>query len=255
MLPRTALLLSLAVALSASPAAGQDESEFAPWIAKLREADPAQQEIGRRVLLARGTPALADLRRAAPATDDRDARARLIAVIREIERREPHGLFFFAGMPKMRLTLDLVNGDAFRYAVSVRNRGDKAVVLWPYLGLRVLDADGKEVAPSTRTGRFGRRGSANILEGVRFVTLEPGKTWSFQEGLKRYMHDPDWITGWRLPRPGTYTLEFTYAFDRDAQKKRCDPAWKLLDDPAQPWNKALAFQHTFRTEMRVTQRA
>ncbi|MHC4493920.1 MAG: hypothetical protein ACYTDU_20180 [Planctomycetota bacterium] len=170
---KIALLLWTAVALSASLAAGQDQSELAPWIAKLRDADPAQQEIARRVLLARGTPALAELRRALPASGDAEAKARLTGVIREIERREPHGLFFHVGMPKMRLTLDLVNGEAFRYAVTVRNRGDKTVVLWPYLKLRLLDAAGNEVARTTRIGRFGRRRSENLLEDIRFVTLEP----------------------------------------------------------------------------------
>jgi len=250
--PKIAFLLWIAVALSASLAAGQDQSEFAPWITKLQDPDPAQQEIGRRVLLARGTPTLADLRRALPACGDAETKARLVSVIREIERREPHGLFFHAGMPKMRLTLDLVRGDAFRYALTVRNRGDKAVVLWPYFRLRVLDTAGNEVAPATRIGRFGLRRSENVLEGIRFVTIEPGKAWSFKESVARYMHDPEWITGWKLPKPGTYTLEFTYEYDRAAQKQRCDPKWKLLDDPAQPWNKAPAFKHTFRTEMRVT---
>jgi hypothetical protein len=249
---KLAYLLCMAVLLAAPRAAGQDEGQFARWIAKLRDADPGQQEIGRRILLARGTPALAELRRAAAADGDADVKARLLAVVREIERREPHGLFFFAGMPKMHLTLDLVNGDAFRYAVTVRNRSDKTVVLWPYLRLRVLDDRGKEVGPASRLGRFGLRRTGNLLEGIKFVTLEPGKAWSLKESLARYMHDPAWIVGWKLPRPGTYTLEFTYAFDRDAVKAKCDPGWKLLNDPAQPWNKALAFEHTFRTEMRVT---
>jgi hypothetical protein len=89
------------------------------------------------------------------------------------------------------------------------------------------------------------------LAGVRFVVLKPGETWSFREGLKRYMHAAQSITGWQLPGPGRYTLEFTYHFDRAAQKKRCDPGWKLLDDPAQPWNKALELRHRFTTEMSV----
>ena len=65
------------------------------------------------------------------------------------------------------------------------------------------------------------------------------------------MHDPEWIAGWNVPGPGVYTLEFTYSFDRAAAKKRCDPKWKPLDDPKQPWNKALELTHTFRAEMRV----
>ncbi len=48
-----------------------------------------------------------------------------------------------------------------------------------------------------------------------------------------------------------YTLELTYAFDRAAAKKRCDPKWKPLDDPEQPWNQALELKHTFRIELRV----
>jgi hypothetical protein len=250
--PKTALLLWIAVALLASLTAGQDQkSEFAPWIAKLLDADPAVQESGRRILLARGTPALAALRRAREATDDPGAKGRLTGVIQRIELREPHGLLFNAGMPKMRLTVGLVNSAEFKFAVSVRNRGDKTVVLWPYLKLRVLDAAGNEVARTSRIGRFGLRRSANVLEGIRFATIAPGRAWSFQESLVRYTHDPDWMTGWKLPKAGTYTLEFTYEFDRAAQKKRCDPKWELLDDPAQPWNRALAFKHVFRTEMVV----
>ena len=38
------------------------------------------------------------------------------------------------------------------------------------------------------------------------MTLAQGKTWSFPERLARYMHDPEWITGWKLPKPGTYLL-------------------------------------------------
>jgi hypothetical protein len=251
MLPKTALLLWIALALLASTGAGQEHDEFAPWIAKLLDADQAVQESGRRILLARGTPALAALRRARQAADDPGAKTRLSAVIQRIELREPHGLLFQAGMPKMRLTLGLVNSAAFKYAVTVRNRGDKTVVLWPYLRLRVLDAAGHEVVRTSRIGRFGRRPNGNLLEGIRFVTLAPDRAWSFQESLVRYAHDPEWITGWKLPRAGTYTLEFTYEYDRAAQKRRCDPKWELLDDPEQPWNKALAFKHTFRAELRV----
>jgi hypothetical protein len=243
------IMLWMAVALVAVSVAG--EGEFDRWIEKLQSADRAEQERGRRILLARGTPALAALRRARLAAADPAVKARLSGVIQAIERREPHGLRFQAGMPKMRLELDHVNGKEFKYAVTVRNLSDKTVVLWPYLRLRVLDADGKEVAFALRRGRFGLRRTENLLEDVKFVTLEPGKTWSFMEGLALYTHDPEWIAGWKLPRAGTYTLEFTYEYDRATQKKKCDPKWKLLDDPAQPWNKALEFKHTFRTEMRV----
>ncbi len=251
MLPKTAVLVWIFLALLAATGAGQAQDEFAPWIAKLLDKDPEVQEIGQRILLVRGTPALAALRRAREATEDPDAKARLTGLIQRIEQREPHGLLFQAGLPKMRLTLGLVNSASFKYALTVRNRSDKTVVLWPFFRLRVLDADGREVGPTSRIGRFGARRSKNLLAGIRFKTLEPGKSWSFQESLARYMHDPDWITGWKLPKAGTYTLEFTYEYDRAVQKKRCDPKWELLDDPDQPWNRALEFKHVFRTEMSV----
>ena len=121
----------------------------------------------------------------------------------------------------------------------------------PYLALRVLDADGNEVKPARRLGRFGRRRSGCYLERVKFVTRAPGEAWSLEESLTRYMHDADLITGWTLARAGTYTLEFTYHFDRAARKKRCDPRWKPLHDPERAWNKAIELKHVFRTEMRV----
>ena len=65
------------------------------------------------------------------------------------------------------------------------------------------------------------------------------------------MHDPQWITGWKLPAAGTYTLVFSYAFDRAAWKKRGDQNWKPLNDPKQPWNLAPEFEHSFTCELRV----
>jgi hypothetical protein len=65
------------------------------------------------------------------------------------------------------------------------------------------------------------------------------------------MHDEKCIEGWEVPEPGTYTIEFTYRFDRAAAKKGCDPAWQAIDDPQQPWNRALEMTHVFRAEMAV----
>jgi hypothetical protein len=238
-LPLLALLILL-------PSARGDEELVALWLGKLTGQDTSKHELAKSVLVRQGTPALPQLRGALGTAPGKAAQARIAAVIREIEKREPHGIAFDAGMPKMRIFLDMVNEDRFECVIRVRNRSEKTVVLWPFLSLRVLDRK--------RIGRWGVRKSANHLEDVRFVTLAPGKTWSIATGLKRYMHDPRFITGWRLPEAGTYTLELTYHYDRAAQKKRCDPNWKLLDDPKQLWNKALETKHTFTAEMRVEKR-
>ncbi|MHC4224594.1 MAG: hypothetical protein ACYSX0_21725 [Planctomycetota bacterium] len=250
---RRALLLLALLALLPPPAYG-DEELVALWLGKLTGQDKSKHELARNVLARQGTPALPQLREALGEAPGKEAHDRVAAVIREIEMREPHGIAFDAGMPKMRIFLDMVNEDRFEYVIRVRNRSEKSVVLWPFLSLRVLDSKGEEVGPSQRIGRWGLRKSANLLEEVRFVTLAPGKAWSIATGLKRYVHDPDFITGWQLPAAGTYTLELTYHYDRATQKKRCDPKWELLDDPKQPWNRALEMKHTFTAEMKVDKR-
>ncbi|MHC4952837.1 MAG: hypothetical protein ACYTGZ_03035 [Planctomycetota bacterium] len=221
-------------------------------IHQLSSEDAAVRKRARASLLWMGTPALPKLREAEKGTKDKEFKARLTAIIQEIVKREPHGLKFHVGMPKMRLTLDLVRGREFRYAVTVTNHGDKEVVLYPYLSLRVLDPAGKPVKYARHLGRGGRRrGNKNPLETIKFVTVKPGERWSFTESVAQYMHDPKFINGWQIPKAGKYTLEFTYSFDRDALKKRCDPDWELLDHPKSLWNRALTMTHTFRGEMKV----
>jgi len=223
--------------------------EFDSLIGKLR--DPETRESATRVLVARGTPALGELRAAAA---DPGIKECVEAIVKEIEKREPHGLRFNAGVPKMRLTLAYVNSDDMSLSVSVRNLGPETLVLWPYFSMRILDANGAEVKKSVHLGRWGRGRSARWLEGVEYVTLEPGRNWGFTTPLSRYMHDDTWIEGWEVPEPGTYTIELTYHFDRAAAKKSCDPKWDALDDPEKPWNRAVEMTHVFTGEMVVAAR-
>jgi hypothetical protein len=244
-----ALLVLLALALPA--AVGEEEDRFAVWLKLLLSPEAADQARAHRVLVAQGTPALPALKKALSEARDEREKARVSAIIGEVEKREPHGLRFNAGMPKMRLTLNLVNGDDFEFALSIRNLGGKPVVLWPYLSLRVLDAKGNQLKIASRIGRYGLRQSENLLEEIPFVTLAPGKIWSAKAKLSRYMYDPPWITSWSVPAAGTYTMEFTYEFDRAAAKKGCKQDWPKLNDPDQPWNKALELKHTFSTTITV----
>ena len=225
--------------LLATTVASADKNLYPKWIAQLRGPD-AQR--AHRSLLRAGTYALKELRRAAHDASSPEAAAlaplakKLIA---DIEKREPHGLLFSAGMPKMALTVATVNSGAFKYAVRVKNKTGRKVKIWPFLRLRLLDAAGNEVKRSQRLGRAGLAGRP-----PQPVTIEPYEIWSFQDSLKRYMHDPDWITGWKIAAPGNYTLEFTYHFDAAAARKRWGP--KGADGDS-----ILAFKHTFTTEMHV----
>ena len=241
----------IALPLLALTALSLPPDDQAIRLASLVGSDPKARDSARRYFLRRGTPMLAALEGAAAAAQGEAEKAVLLGLAKEIRRREPHGLSCHVGLPKMKLTLATVNGRQFDYSVTIENRGAKPVVLLPYLALRVLDSDGNEVKPSSRRGRWGRRRDDHTLGGVEFVTIEPGKRWSFKDRLERYMHDPRWITGWKLPGAGNYTLVFTYSFDRAAWKKRGKQDWKPLNDPKQPWNVAPEFQHSFKVEMRV----
>ncbi len=220
--------------------------QFDALIGKLR--DPATREGAARALVAEGTPALGELRAAAA---DAALKECVDAIVKEIESREPRGLRFHAGVPKMRLTLADVNANDFKLAIGVVNRGTETVVLWPYLSLRLLDAKGQEVKRKLRQGRWGLGRSKRWLEDVEYVTLAPGETWGFTTPLSLYVHDDTWREGWEVREPGTYTVEVTYRFDRARAKKGCDPEWEALDDPEQPWNRALEMTHVFTAEMTV----
>lgn len=222
------LLLALLLCLSV-------EGRYGKWIRQVAESD---DERARGVLLWNGTSALKELEAAAKSSD-KQAKARLEAVIAEIRKREPHGLCFFVGLPKMRLTVDT----PISFVVKVTNKSDKTVVLYPYLTLRLLDADGKEVKRSRKIGRGGLRMHDHPMEGVQFVVLKPGEKWSIKEVLKRYMHDPKWITGWKNPGPGKFTLEFTYSYDRKMAEG--------LKDKKHAAYKALAIKHTFTQALRI----
>jgi len=239
----------LAILLLLPPLARAEEGRYAAHIAGLN--DPQRHDRSRSVLLWIGTPALPELQEALAAAQDPARRKDLEGLIAEIREREPQGLRFECGLPKMRLTLGLVNGKEFQYVLRVRNQSDKTVTLCPYLQLRVLDAAGKEVAPAARRGRWGLLMCDCFLDQLQFVTLQPGETWSVEDGLASYMHDPEFIMDWKLPAAGTYTLEFTYAFDRAATKKRCRAGCEAHDDPKRPWNRALELKHTFTCELKV----
>jgi hypothetical protein len=141
-------------------------------------------------------------------------------------------------VPKKAPTLGQVNWGRFQITVNLKNTGKKDLILWPYLSLEPLDAKGKAVERSRFIGRWGRRSTDSILEGVPFITLGPGKVHKFKFAVSGFFLDADAITGWQLPAAGEYKLVIRYQFDRAAVKKKYGSGCKDLDNAKQPWNRA-----------------
>jgi len=233
-------------------AAWSQAAEFSRYLDLVASGSEADQARGARVLVAQGTPALPEIRARLESSTDKDVRKRLEGIVAAIEAREPHGLRFNLGLPKMRLDLATINAPAPGFVVSIRNRGSKPVVLWPYFELTVLDANGQVVKPVRRRGRWGRRRRGGCyLVDVPFLEIAPGKIWSTKASLADFRLDASALVGWQLPAAGPYTLRLRYSFDRAAAKKRCDPKWKRLNDPKEPWNRALELTHTIEQTVNV----
>ncbi|HEX5135507.1 MAG TPA: hypothetical protein VFY93_00915 [Planctomycetota bacterium] len=223
--------------------------ELDPLLGKLK--DPATREEAARALVEKGTPTLKELKEAAR---DPALKEQVEAIAKEIEAREPRGLRFHVSLPETRLSLAHVNGEDMKVAIGVENRGTETIVLWPYLSLRILDAKGQEVKRCLHIGRWGRGRSKRWLEDLKYIELAPGANWVTLTPLSRFMLDESFIEGWEVPEPGVFTIEVTYRFDRAKVKRTCDPRWDALDDPRQPWNRALEMTHVFTAEMTVAER-
>ena len=116
--------------------------------------------------------------------------------------------------------LDDVNQGRFTISLALKNTSKVDIVLWPYLSVQVLDADGKLVQKSRNLGRWGLIRSPSVLEEVRFVTVKPGKTHTIEFNMKQYMFDADTISAWRLEEPGEHKARLHYAYDRAKVKKK-----------------------------------
>jgi len=213
-------------------------------VAGQAEAREAIVKLGPSVL-----PTLQAARKKATA----ESAKQIDALIAEIRRAEIlKKVRFSIGLPKMPLTLGLVNGRQFKFALRVENLSDGELILWPYLSLKVLDDQGKEVEMNSRRGRFGlRMTDKSLLETTPFRKIAPKKRWSTTQDLQLYTLDPKWICGWKIPAPGTYTLVVTYDYQKAHAAKLCPAGFEKLKDPAQPWNRALELTHSVSVKMKV----
>jgi hypothetical protein len=122
--------------------------------------------------------------------------------------------------------------------IRITNKTAAPVILWPFFDLTVRDVKGNSPKPSSNRGRWGRRSRACFLEGVEFITLEPGKSIERPVRLDPYTHGADAILGWKLAA-GEYTLTARWAFSRKDFIARCRLDCASHSEPRRPWNAAL----------------
>ncbi len=165
------------------------------------------------------------------------------------QQRQP--LTITAVTPANRPTLAQINGGTYQLTVRFENTSDEAIILWPCLSVKIVDANDREIPKATNIGRWGFTTSPSILEGIPFVTLAAGKTHDLPVNLKRYSYDANVVTGWQLPQAGQYELQLSYEYDRAAAKKRYGKGCTTLDDAAKPWNQAVEAKQAMKVKVTV----
>jgi hypothetical protein len=153
-------------------------------------------------------------------------------------------------VPKVPVPLADIQDGNTGITLCFKNEGKQPAVLWPFVGLRVLDAKGKEAAQNMQLGRFGLTLKDCFLEEIPFWTVKPGAVKEIKVGLAPYIHDPRIIHGWDLAA-GKYQLVFTYQYDRKAFKAQCQHGCKHHDNPERPWNKAIEMKQTVKANLTV----
>ena len=154
--------------------------------------------------------------------------------------------------PVAALTLREVNQRDFCLHVQLKNSGSKTLTLWPYLSVEIIDSRGKAVPRSMNLGRFGFRSTPSIIEGMPFVSLDPGGVHEIEINLKQYRFDPKVITGWQFSRPGKYEITLIYVYDRTRAKIAYGKGCGNLDRADAPWNLAMEIRETKRVALRIT---
>lgn len=134
-----------------------------------------------------------------------------------------------------------VNSGRFTVKVKITNNSDQPVTVWPCLAVQVFDADDKPVKKSMNIGASGVRFADSQLEGFKYRELAPGKSYEIVVKLDQYTYDADFVSGWKITRPGKYRIAMKYEFDREAAKKKYGKGCKVLDEPDRPWNRAIEF--------------
>jgi RNA polymerase sigma factor (sigma-70 family) len=160
------------------------------------------------------------------------------AQLQTVRQRSLPTMSLSVEVPPEKPTLSEFNSGQYKVTVHLHNISDHDAVVWPYLTVKVLDAEGNAIPPAEHLAHNGLH-----LEQMDFVTLKPGKVHKVEVQFGRLAkHDPEGISAYELSERGEYILEVNYQFDREAVKKRFGEGSPGLDHPDQPWNRAVQFQ-------------
>jgi len=180
--------------------------------------------------------------------EDAEVRAALIQGLSKTYSMEDLSLEVL--FPKESLTVREAGSSNTRFRMRVRNNDDEELVLIRDFKLEVLGPEGKPLKTSTYIGA-GVRPSGCFLAAAPFLRIPAGHVMEWDECLSAYGAEMRVYQGYEPPRPGTYTLRFTVAFDRAAFKKACRDGCVGHDQAEQPWNCALEGKRTFDVKLSV----
>ena len=166
--------------------------------------------------------------------------------------RQRAGLEMTVLRPAESATLGEVNQGAFALQVQLKNLGTRTAILWPYLSVGINDSRGKAVPRSMNLGRFGFRSTPSIIEGIPFVSIEPGGVHEIEVNLKQFRYDPQVITGWRFSRPGKYDITLVYTYDRTHAVREYGKGCQNPHRQDAPWNLAIETSQTRSLVLRIT---
>ena len=167
----------------------------------------------------------------------------------EKPRAPPSNLKVSAVVPEDPVTVNQLQRGAIAAKLRIKNTGTDTVVIWPFISGHRFEAVGKPVRKALNIGRWGRRSTPSVIEGIRFVELGPGKTHDIPVKINRYLYDANVITGWRLPGTGEYELQLEYTFNREATKKKYGKGCDSLEDKTKPWNQAVELEKKLKLSL------
>lgn len=151
---------------------------------------------------------------------------------------------------KPALTVREAGSSKTQFRMRVRNADAGEIVLVRDFGLEVLDPEGKALGTSAYIGA-GIRPSGCFLKAAPFITIPGGHVLEWEECLSAYGSEMRAFKGYEPPRPGAYTLRFTYAYDAAAFKAHCTDRCPGHEDLERPWNRALAGKKVFEVKLVV----
>lgn len=223
------------------------------WIKKLGADEIEARDEAAKKLAEKGEEALPKLKEALKTAKD-EHKLRIEAVVDRIERAAlDKKIKIEIVLPAEAPTLKALKKGRDLLSLKFTNESDRDVVLFAYAPMSVKDADGKDVERNSNLGRWGGRAKSCFLEEQQgmFMTIPAGKSKEIDFGITSYMLDPGVITGWKLPKAGTYGLQIHLKFAKADFVRRCKCGAASHADAKSPWNQAVELDRTVEAKLEV----